>query len=156
MKKWAKRIGILLLIGIMALSTMACSKKDEPKEDNKIEATEPEDKQEEENLEEETPEILCEMYAVSKVRVREEASTEAQVFCTLKAGDVVQVVSIGEEWNEILIDGNIYYVAKEYLREKKDNAQKNSYVIAIDAGHQGKGNSEKVNHLLPLHFYFLL
>jgi N-acetylmuramoyl-L-alanine amidase len=83
------------------------------------------------------------MYAISNVRVREEASTDAQIFCTLNRGDVVQVIAIGDEWNEILIDGKIYYVAKEYLREKKEPAEDNKYVIAIDAGHQGKGNSEK-------------
>lgn len=39
------------------------------------------------------------------------------------------------------MDGNVYYVASRYLKEKSDSA--NGYLVVIDAGHQKRGNSEK-------------
>jgi len=87
------------------------------------------------------PEVLCEMFTVTTVNVRTEASTDADVYSTLPARELVSVVEIGEEWNAVLIDDSVYYIYNQYLREKKDG--NNGYLVVIDAGHQAKGNSEK-------------
>ncbi len=154
MKNWVRRISMLLLIGMLAISAVACKEKEDLTQDttqqnevddkkDKIDSTETPKEEEEGKIQVDTPKVLCEMYVIANVRVREAASTESQVYCTLNAGEIVQVTAIGEEWNKILLDGKIYYVANEYLREKTENTKENGFVIAIDAGHQGKGNHEK-------------
>ena len=113
--------------------------------------------------------VLCEMFATTNVNVREGASTDSKICTTLKANDVVQVVKIGEKWNEVLISGKKYYIYNKYLKdvsEKKPESKPeeelenkpetkpeqeekpkpngtNKYVVAIDAGHQRKGNSSR-------------
>ena len=141
MKDIIKIIGIVFLICMLSISAIACgSDKEGDKVADKKEVVE-EVLEEEETQEDETPEILCEMYTTEKVNVRKEASTESEVYCILESREVVQVVAIGEEWNSVLIDDEVYYIAKQYLREKIEG--KNGYLIAIDAGHQAKGNFEK-------------
>ena len=154
MKNWARRINMFLLIGVLVICTVACKGKEDSKQEttqqnkvdeqkDNIDPTQPPKEEEENKIQVEMPKVLCEMYVIEKVRVREGASTESQVYCTLNEGEIVQVTAIGEEWNKILLDGKIYYVANEYLRDEYEDIKENSYVIAIDAGHQGKGNHEK-------------
>lgn len=87
------------------------------------------------------PVKVCEMYTTSKVNVREEASLDGRIYCTLDSREVVQVTEIGEEWNSVLIDDSIYYISSQYLREKVEG--QNGYLVVIDAGHQAKGNYDK-------------
>lgn len=86
-------------------------------------------------------EPICEMYTTATVNVRTEASTDAEIYTQVGTRTVVDVLDIGDEWCEILYDGGVYYIAADYLREKKDG--ENGYVIVIDAGHQARGNSEQ-------------
>lgn len=81
------------------------------------------------------------MYTTTKVNVRVDPSTSAEIYCVLDPHEVVQVTSIGNDWTSVLIDKNVYYISSQYLREKVEG--KNGYLIAIDAGHQAKGNYEK-------------
>lgn len=85
--------------------------------------------------------VAAEMYAVTELNVRKEPSTDAEIVCTLKPRETVQVVETGEEWNAVLIEGEIYYVFNQYLREKSGDG--NGFLVVIDAGHQKKGNYEK-------------
>lgn len=89
----------------------------------------------------EEPSVAAEMYAVTELNVRKEPSTDAEIVCTLKPRETVQVVEIGAEWNSVLIDGNIYYVFNQYLKER--TGDENGFLVVIDAGHQEKGNYEK-------------
>jgi len=82
-----------------------------------------------------------EMYTTSKVNVRTEPSTESEIFCVMNSHDIVKVADFGEEWSSVVVEDGLYYIASEYLREKVEG--KNGYLVVIDAGHQGKGNSEK-------------
>lgn len=97
MKKWVKRMGVLLLIGMLAISVVACKEKEDITQDttqqnkvddkkDEIEPTEPHEEEEEGELQVEAPEVLD---------------------------------------------------------EEPENTEENGYVIAIDAGHQRKGNHEK-------------
>ena len=182
MKTMAKRICLVCLIAIFALGLMACipvEKNNETVQESKTEqaetltqvkteevkteesttrpATSPA-KTEEEGKTAEKPEgVLCIMQVVDQAQVREYASKEAKVYCTLKDGDTVQVTAVGDAWTKILLDGKTYYIASEQLKETladmpvvemppfdpAEPAKKNGFVVAIDAGHQGKGNSEK-------------
>lgn len=87
------------------------------------------------------PEVQMTKYTTDKLRVRTEPSTDAEIYTVLERRTEVGVVSEDEEWSAILLDGGVYYVASQYLREKSDSA--NGYLVVIDAGHQGKGNYEK-------------
>lgn len=97
--------------------------------------------QEEEEPAEEVLIPILEMYTTSKVNVRKEADIESDVYTQLSTHTSVQVLEIGQEWCTVLLDGAKYYIATQYLREKVEGS--NGYLIAIDAGHQAKGNSEK-------------
>ncbi|MBE5891890.1 MAG: N-acetylmuramoyl-L-alanine amidase [Lachnospiraceae bacterium] len=80
-------------------------------------------------------------YATTSVRVRTAPSLEAEIFKVLQRRDEVGVISDDGQWSKVLIDGYVYYVASEYLKEKTEGSK--DFLVVIDAGHQGKGNSEK-------------
>lgn len=87
------------------------------------------------------PAELIIMRTTVKVNVRTAPSTEADIFGTLAARSEAAVLDNSGEWSSVVIDGKIYYIASQYLREK--NADTNGCLVVIDAGHQAKGNSEK-------------
>lgn len=80
-----------------------------------------------------------EMYTTAKVNVRTEASIEAEIYTQLEAYTLIEVLTKGEEWCEVILDGDSYYISTEYLKEKNEGG--NGFLIVIDAGHQAKGNS---------------
>lgn len=86
-------------------------------------------------------EITVYKYATTSVRVRTSPSLEADIFKVLQRRDEVGVISEDGQWSKVLIDGYVYYVASEYLKEKTEGSR--DYLVVIDAGHQRKGNSEK-------------
>ncbi len=86
-----------------------------------------------------SPSMVC--YTTDRVNVRTAPSTESEVYQILANHTEVGVIDTVEDWSRILLDGGIYYVSSAYLREKVEGS--NGYLIVIDAGHQGKGNSEK-------------
>lgn len=81
------------------------------------------------------------MYASEKVRVRTEPSTESDIYTVLNRRDQVEVIGSIDEWSIVVIEGNTYYVASEYLVSEEDIPS--GFLVVIDAGHQQKGNSEK-------------
>ncbi|MCM1184487.1 MAG: N-acetylmuramoyl-L-alanine amidase [Roseburia sp.] len=82
-----------------------------------------------------------EMRTTSKVNVRMAPSTDSEVYKVLAARTIVEVADADAEWSRVLLDGGEYYISSEYLRPYDGAA--NGYLVAIDAGHQAKGNSEK-------------
>ena len=81
------------------------------------------------------------MYTTTEVNVRTDPSLDADIYCKLASHtDIEKIEDVGE-WSKVLIDGEVYYIFGEYLRERVEG--QNGYVVAIDAGHQQKGNSEK-------------
>ena len=86
-------------------------------------------------------EITVYKYATTSVRVRTSPSLDAEIFKVLQRRDEVGVISEDGQWSKVLIDGYVYYVASEYLKEKTEGSR--DYLVVIDAGHQRKGNSEK-------------
>ncbi len=100
------------------------------------------DTTEEVNLVEDAEKSFLEMYTTSKVNVRQEPSTEAEIIEVLQSHETVKAIEVGGEWVKISLENEqTGYVASQYLREKKEGG--NGYLIVIDAGHQEKGNNDK-------------
>jgi len=84
------------------------------------------------------------VYAVSRVNVRTAPTTESEVYTVLGVRQTAERVADDGEWSTVLMDGQLYYVASEYLKVKPErDGSTNGYLVVIDPGHQQKGNSEK-------------
>lgn len=77
------------------------------------------------------------------VNVRKEPSTEAEIYRKTTYREELKKVSEEDGWTKILLDDAFYYVSSEYVKDKPLPGQTTGLVIAIDAGHQSHGNSEK-------------
>lgn len=91
----------------------------------------------------ETPVASETVYARTLVNIRTEPSTDSDIYGTLEYHQEVERISDDGEWSTVLIDGEEYYIASEYLKVKDPNIDQNGKVIVIDAGHQRYGNSEQ-------------
>lgn len=74
------------------------------------------------------------------VNVRTAPSLDADIEKVLPRRTEVQRFSDDGEWSKVYINGMIYYISSKYLRLPSEG---NGLLIAIDAGHQAKGNSTK-------------
>lgn len=104
------------------------------------------------------------VYALSNVRIRMDHSLSAKIIDILGKDQTIQRIGYHPEWSKVLLDGQEYYIASEYLavcesrtpdkdevssdneepsRETSSEAVKEGKVIVIDAGHQSKGNYDK-------------
>lgn len=82
------------------------------------------------------------VYTTANVNVRIAPSTEAEIWQLVKRGTVFEKNGESEGWSRVVVDGNQYYIKSDYLREKRAPGE-GSHMVAIDAGHQIRGNSEK-------------
>lgn len=83
------------------------------------------------------------VYAKTLVNIRTAPSTESDIYGKLEYHQEVERIRDDGEWSTVLIDGEQYYIASEYLKVKDPNVTENGKVIVIDAGHQRYGNSEQ-------------
>ena len=79
-------------------------------------------------------------YTTAAVTGRKEPSDTAKALKDLSAHTDVELVSKENGWCKVQLDGESMYIPSACVREKREN---NGFVIAIDAGHQAKGNYEK-------------
>lgn len=79
-------------------------------------------------------------YTTAAVTGRKEPSDTAKALRELPAHTDVELVSNESGWCKVMLDGEMLYVPSPSVREKERN---NGFVIAIDAGHQARGNYEK-------------
>lgn len=84
---------------------------------------------------------LVNLYTTRRVNVRTEPSMDSDIYEIYDSHEAVQGIKNLGEWWSVQIDGNIYYIASKYLKEKIEGT--NRSLIVIDAGHQSKGNSEQ-------------
>ncbi len=83
------------------------------------------------------------VYTTANVNVRLAPSTEAEILHKASRGTVYEKNGEGNGWSRISIDGKNYYIKSDYLREKKAPGEGGGHLIAIDAGHQSRANTEK-------------
>lgn len=107
------------------------------------------------------------VYTTTGVNVRMSPSTSSEIAMVLTKGSAVTRVEQGDAWSKVSIHGKEYYMSSQYLSTEKPNKPKQTsetsstavktgegigtktsggekgILVAIDAGHQGKGNSAK-------------
>lgn len=84
-----------------------------------------------------------EIYTTDVVNIRVQPNTEADIYEKAARRTVLHKVSEENGWTKILIGDSYYYVKSEYTKEKPLPGEGVGYLVAIDAGHQAHGNSEK-------------
>lgn len=83
-----------------------------------------------------------EVVTTSSVNVRTAPSTDSEVYQTVsRRSEFVRTKDDGT-WSAVEVEGKEYYIASEFLQLKSEMPD-NGYLVVIDAGHQGKGNSEQ-------------
>lgn len=90
--------------------------------------------------------------AGSGVNVRTQPSVSGQIAVTLNQGAALKRTGYSQSWSRVIYENKECYVSSRYLSTDKpaDQAQTpsisgsgNGRLIAIDPGHQAKGNSQK-------------
>lgn len=84
-----------------------------------------------------------EIYTTDVVNIRVQPSTEADIYEKAARRTLLNKVSEENGWTKILIGDSYYYVKSEYTKDKPAPGEGTGYLVAIDAGHQAHGNSEK-------------
>ena len=79
-------------------------------------------------------------YTTAAVTARKEPSDTAKGLSDFPAHTDVDLVSNENGWCRVTLEGETMYLPSACVREKQ---QENGFVIAIDPGHQARGNYEK-------------
>lgn len=74
------------------------------------------------------------------VNFREEPNTSSAVLAVLTYGTEVTMTGELREWVRAVYQGTTGFISKDYVSVEKPESRK---LVAVDAGHQQKGNSEK-------------
>lgn len=77
------------------------------------------------------------------VNFRKQPNIESEVICRLRRGDKLSRTAQNKQWSKVTFGENEGYVASSYLTDIEPVIKTLGKVIAIDAGHQQKGNNEK-------------
>lgn len=85
------------------------------------------------------------VYTTDRVNVRMDMSTEADIYKTISRRTSMTRIGYSEDqsWSKVTLEGEegTYFVASQYLTTEEPKTT--GFLVALDAGHQGKGNSEK-------------
>lgn len=103
-----------------------------------------------ENTEESLPETaenpqdieVTEIVTTDSVNIRTAPRLDAEIYEVAARRTALNKVSEADGWTKILIKNTFYYVKSDYVKEKAKAGERAGLLIAIDAGHQAKGNSE--------------
>ncbi len=76
------------------------------------------------------------------VNIRTAPSLDAGIYQTAGRRTPLDKVSESDGWTKVLIESSFYYVKSDYVKEAPKPGETTGFLIAIDAGHQAKGNSE--------------
>lgn len=87
------------------------------------------------------------VYTTSNVNMRLLPSKDSESLGILNKNTEIKRIGLSEDWSKVIYNDADCYIASEYLTtEEPDLSQTVSgegHIVAIDAGHQAKGNSEK-------------
>ncbi|MCI8417328.1 MAG: N-acetylmuramoyl-L-alanine amidase [Lachnospiraceae bacterium] len=90
----------------------------------------------------EAPEMV---YATDRVNVRTGMSTEADILKTVSRRTAMTRMGYSQDgsWSQVTLEGETgtYFVSSQYLTTEEPKTS--GLLVALDAGHQAKGNSEK-------------
>lgn len=81
------------------------------------------------------------VYATTTVNIRSNPSVASDIVSVLARNKSIQRVGVSDEWSKVMVDNKECYIAAQYLTLEEPKT--NGHVVAIDAGHQSKGNSEQ-------------
>ena len=70
--------------------------------------------------------VRKEMVTTARVNVRMEPNTTSGIVTRISAGETVQVTEVGEEWNQVEIDGTLCYIANEFLMDKDETEKQDA------------------------------
>ena len=117
----------------------SASGEDKQEEDHKSQAGQD---SREEILSLEEPETV---YATERVNVRREMSTDAEILKTVSRRTAMTRTGFNgdESWSQVTLadEEGSYYVSSQYLTTEEP--KNTGFLVALDAGHQARGNSEK-------------
>lgn len=150
---YVKTVFVLLtVLVILALGGCRTEEMDQPQSESEdteaVGNTQLESQTQEENTENDTEDSETvvrfdpiTLYASDNVNVRTEANTDSEILTVLHRRDSVEVVGEDGDWYLVAIDGENYYVSKQYL--VTEDELPSGYLVVIDAGHQARGNNEQ-------------
>lgn len=84
----------------------------------------------------------AEIITIDSVNVRTAPNLQADVFKIAGRRETLHKVSEEDGWTKILIDNAFYYVKSDYVKDKPLPGERTGFLVAIDAGHQARGNSD--------------
>lgn len=89
-----------------------------------------------------------EVYTTDRVNVRKSPSINSDIIKVLSKNLVIERIGYHETWSKVKIEDVECYIASDYLEKKTKEFDKmaalgNTRIVALDAGHQKKGNQEK-------------
>lgn len=144
-KRWLIS-GIVLIVALLAIIT-GLKLSNHPKESEKSDAqqevtqktTEKEDNVTGENVKNGYTRVDMTVWTTDTVNLRKSDSTDAEVTAKLPKRTELHCTATGEEWYEVVYGEQTGYINKSYVTT--DEPTVNPYVVVIDPGHQGQGDS---------------
>ena len=85
---------------------------------------------------------VTEIITTTSVKIRIAPALDADVYKVANARETFNRVSEADGWTKILLEGTFYYMKSDYVKEKPEPGKSAGILVAIDAGHQSRGNSE--------------
>lgn len=79
------------------------------------------------------------VWTTDTVNMRADDNTDAEVLVKVPRREKLHCIATGSEWYQVQYEDKTGYVSAAYLTTEEPAA--NSYVVVIDPGHQGRGDS---------------
>lgn len=79
------------------------------------------------------------VWTTDTVNLRADDNTDAEVLVKVPRREELHCIATGSEWYQVQYEDKTGYVSAAYLTTEEPAA--NSYVVVIDPGHQGRGDS---------------
>lgn len=88
-------------------------------------------------------EVEEEVFATDNVNIRSLPDKTSESLGLLSKNSQIKRVGISDEWSKVIYNDTEAYIANDYLTLEEPDLSGAGHIVAIDAGHQAKGNSEQ-------------